>query len=122
MPPKRPVAVVVVAVLQLVFAALGLCNSAFELSGLAEQLAGANVVSNAPRLTMLDVMAYWREQLPAERAVEQAVAVLGLVLCLMMVASAAGLLALRRWGWYLAVAYAVLSILTTAGETAFNFA
>ena len=124
MPPKRPLAVVVIAVLQIVFGVVGLCGSATELSGAEEQISSISAVS-APgeaKVTQQDVLKYWRETLPGERAVEQASAVLGLVLSLLMIASAVGLLRLRTWGLLLALGYAALNLLATAAEAVYNFA
>jgi hypothetical protein len=119
MPPKRPAAVVVLAVLQVVFAALGMCNTAFQVSGLDIQL--ASLTATPGQASEADLLAYWREHVPGERAVELAEAVSDAVLAVLMVAGAVGMLRLRAWGWYLTLAYAVLDILAIAAEAVFNF-
>jgi hypothetical protein len=123
MPHKRPLAVVVIAVLQLVFGAVSLCGAVTELSGAAEQVASVSQV-NVPgeaKVTQQDVLKYWRDNLPSEWAVERVSAASGVVLSLMMIASAVGLLQMRAWGLFLALAYAALSLVLTVAEAVYNF-
>src|SRR5262249_40154317 len=84
MPQKRPLAVVVIAVLQLVFGAVSLCGAVTELSGAGEQIASVSQV-NVPgeaKVTQQDVLKYWRDNLPSEWAVERISAASGVVLSL----------------------------------------
>jgi hypothetical protein len=126
MPQKRPVAVVVIAVLQLVFGAIGLCGSAVQLTGAQNALTTATQVNPPPGQpsppTAQDIENYLEKKVPNYHTLTLADGVVDLVLSVLMVASGIGLLQLRSWGRLLAVVYAVLSILAKVAGTAFAFA
>jgi hypothetical protein len=115
MPPKRPLAVVVIAVLQLVFGVPALANYALSLAGLDRAVASLGPV-NAPGrqpLTLLDVEKRLEEKVPSYVPVQRAADGVEAGVALLMIASGIGLLMFRPWGRLLAVVYAVLSILIT---------
>jgi hypothetical protein len=116
-PAKRPVAVVVVAVLQLVFGCLALGNDALSLAGLDKAVASAGQVnaSGQQPLGLLDVENRLEERVPSYVPGKQVVAGSGIALALLMIGSGVGLLLLRPWGRPLALGYAILSILATGG-------
>jgi hypothetical protein len=115
MPPKRPVAVVVVAVLQVVFGGLALLDSASSLAGLDKALGSAGQVgpSGPHTLTLGDVETQLEARAPGYAVSKRLNAGVEGVLALLMIASGAGLLLLRPWGRLLAFVYAALSILNT---------
>lgn len=115
MPAKRPVAVVVVAVLQLVFGGLALIDSASSLAGLDKALGSAGRVgpSGPQALSLADVENQLEQRVPGYGLSKRLNAGLEGVLALLMIVSGVGLLLLRPWGRLLALVYAVLSILNT---------
>ena len=116
MPQKRPVAVVVIAALQLVFGVPALASYAFSLAGLDRAMASLGQVNpqGQQRLTLLDVEQRLEEKVPSYGPVQRAINGSGLGLAVLMIASGIGLLMFRPWGRLTAIAYAVLSILITA--------
>jgi hypothetical protein len=116
MPQKRPVAVVVIAALQLVFGVPALGSYALSLAGLDKAVASLGPVNpqGQQRLTLLDVEQRLEEKVPSYGPAQRAVNVAGVVLSLLMIVSGIGLLTFRPWGRLAAIVYAVLSILTTA--------
>src|SRR5579884_853918 len=124
MPQKRPVAVVVVAVFQLLFGVLALLDSASTLAGLDRTVAAAGQVSTSKKesVSVADVEKRLEQNVPGYGVIKQASVGLEGVLAVMMIASAIGLLRLRPWGRVLALVYAVLSIVSRLGYLAWFLA
>jgi hypothetical protein len=115
MPQKRPLAVVVIAVLQLVFGIPALGDYALSLAGLEKvvgSLGQVNTQGHQP-LTLLDVEKHLEESVPSYGPAQRALAGVEVVVTLLMIGSGIGLLLFRPWGRLLALVYAVLSILVT---------
>jgi hypothetical protein len=128
MPRTRPASVTVVAILQLVFGVLGLlCHvmtGATQLVGgtpgfgqPAAQPQGGGMEDLGKRLEKAI-----QEKAPATKALEYATSAINLFLAVLMILSGIGLLTMRSWGWYLTIAYAILSILMTIGLTGYDLA
>ena len=115
MPQKRPLVVVVIAVLQLVFGVPALGTYALSFAGLDKAVASLGQVNpqGQQRLTLLDVEKRLEEKVPSYALVQQAVNGVEIAVALLMIASGIGLLMFRPWGRLVAVVYAVLSILVT---------
>ena len=115
MPQKRPLAVVVIAVLQLVFGVPALGNYALSLAGADQAVASLGQVnpSGQQRLTLLDVEKHLQENVPGYAAVQRGGDGVETVVALSMIASGIGLLLFRPWGRVLALVYAVVSIVIT---------
>jgi hypothetical protein len=120
MPPKRPVAVVVIAVFQVVFGLLSLASYAVTLAGLDKAIASAGQARTPaqPGLSILDVENRLTEKVPSYAPVQQVLAWAETGVSLLMIVSGAGLLLLQPWGRLLAVGYALLSIVVTVAYLA----
>jgi hypothetical protein len=106
---QRPVSVTVFAVLNLVFAAFG----AFGLIGSFALFTMADAGNNPVLKIMQDNPAYktWiMLSIP-----------LGLAVCVALLASGIGLLGLKPWGRWLAIAYAIFAILQCIAGTFVNY-
>jgi hypothetical protein len=115
MPQKKPTAVVVIAILQLLFGVLSLCGPILQLSGAQKAISSATQVQpppGQPNFNQAELEKRMEEKVPSYKAMATGDAVTGLVLALMMIGSGVGLLQLQSWGRRLAMVYAVLSILT----------
>jgi hypothetical protein len=115
MPQKKPTSVVVIAVMQIVFGAIGACGSLTTLSGLQQSLQSLNQQPQAnapgqPKISAQDVQKKFEEKIPNFDLIQKAEAGVGLAVCLVMIASGIGLLKLQPWGRMLAILYAFLSI------------
>jgi hypothetical protein len=120
MPHKRPLAVVVIAVLQLVFGVPALGDYALSLAGLDKAVASLGPV-NPPgrqRLTLLDVEKHLEDHVPSYAAAQRALNGGEIVVTLLMIGSGIGLLMFRPWGRSVAIGYAILSILATVSYLA----
>jgi hypothetical protein len=124
MPQKRPLAVVVIAVLQLVFGVPALGTYALSFAGLDKAVASLGQVNQEgqQRLTLLDVEKRLEERVPSYGPVQQAVNGAEIAVTLLMIASGIGLLMFRPWGRLAAIVYAVLSILVTMASLAWYLA
>jgi hypothetical protein len=125
MPQKKPTAVVVIAILQVVFGLIGLCGTVVQLSGAQKALLNATQV-NQPQgqanVSPEAIQSHLEKKIPNYHAIETGDAVVDLVLCVLMLVSAVGLLQMRSWGRLLALGYAVLSILAHLASVVLTFA
>jgi hypothetical protein len=121
--------VVVVAILQIVFGVLGLgCGGYAGVSGVyvmtnaqynpkktpsvyEEKLAGSD--SSGLPLDQNDLQVEWIRRVPSYGLAESLIALASLFLALLMIASGVGLFFMQSWARWLAVGYAVLSMLET---------
>lgn len=121
-PPKRPVAVLVIAVLHFAFGGFflmcGLCGAGFQLIG--QNTALVNPGQQAPAMTD-DMDRFIAEKLPYARAVQWAMLAKNLGTALLMIVAGVGLLQMRRWGWILSIVYALLSFLVQPAEVLYNY-
>jgi hypothetical protein len=115
MPQKKPTSVVVIAVLQIVFGAIGACGAVSTLSGVAQSIQAMNPPpqNNAPgqpKVSAQDVQKKFEQKIPNFDLIQKAEAGIGLAVSLVMIASGIGLLKLLPWGRMLAILYGFLSI------------
>ena len=127
MPQKKPVSVVVIAVLQIVFGALGACGALTTLSGLQQSLQSLNQQPQAnapgqPKISQQDVQKKFEEKIPHFDVIQKGEAAVNLVVSLIMLASGIGLLKLQQWGRMLAILYGILSIALHLWAVVFAFA
>lgn len=125
-PQKRPALVTVVAIINLSFGILGvLCLSCagFGLAMIvpALQKAPAKPGGPDPMRDLKDLFDVF-DKIPGYSTVMLASGVLSLVMSAVLLASGVGLLKMRGWGRMLALAYAVYSLLSAVGMTAYSMA
>lgn len=110
---KRPVVLIVLAVLQIGFAVLGFCcgGPAMILSGGLDAL--VHLQDRFPKQEQqLDqdlIWSYVGERLPWFDVYIYGTSMISVVLCAMMIVGAVGMLRLRRWGWNVTLAWALTS-------------
>lgn len=110
---KRPVVLIVFAVVQIVFAVFGFCcgGPALILSGGLDAL--LHLQDRFPKQEQqLDQNLVWSfvaERLPWFDVYMYGTSIVSLVLCVMMIVGAVGMLRLRAWGWYVTLAWAMTS-------------
>jgi hypothetical protein len=131
MPRKKPAAVVVIAILQIVFGSLGLCAGLYGLSGIQERLnasmyqnnnmAAANAKGAQP-FNPADMQKQIETKIPHYNEMQKASSGATTVLALMMIVSGIGLLMMQAWARVLAIVYAILSILVTIGSVIYSAA
>jgi hypothetical protein len=128
MPRSKPTAVTVIAILQLIFGGLGLCIALANLAGLPQQMAALNQ-QNVQKLppaqrppTQAELEEKVEKHLPSYQAIQKGSLAGSAVLCVLMLLSGIGLLAMRPWGRFVAITYAVLSILYTVASLVFTAA
>lgn len=120
MPPYRPTAVVVIAILHFVFGGLGiiggLCtggSQALRSFGVSGSLQGQNGAA--------DYETVIEQKAPSYRIVKPASVAGDLLISVLMIVSGFGLLEMRPWGQTLSILYAVLSILLKIGSSIYAF-
>jgi hypothetical protein len=116
MPRRRPTAVLVIAILQLLFGGLGLfcsiCGGVMDMTGMPRmqaQPADSRAVQQARRKEVTEQVL--PERIPLYWAYTVTNRVSSLLSSILMVVSGVGLLLMRSWGRWLAVVYAALSLL-----------
>jgi hypothetical protein len=112
MRPERPVSVLVLAILNIVFGILGLLSGLCGLTvfGLAAGgQVGAEAYAEMQRVGGLGAIAFQFVQPSCS-----------LIFCPMLIASGIGLLRMKPWAWWLAVVYAVYCTLMTLAQTVFE--
>jgi hypothetical protein len=114
---RRPVPVLVIAILQLVFGGFGvvcgLCGAVGSLAGDPSKWGGQFGAQTDPAPAKLQELNKQIEEqkVPAAKAYHVINQVLNWVLSFLMIASGLGLLAMHSWARWLAVGYAALSLL-----------
>ena len=114
--PRRPTALVVVAILNLIFGGFWLlCGGAglaLNESGAAEWLAKfqKNQPGQIKGLSYGEIMVQVAERVPSFVVVQRIAAIAGLLTSLLLVLSGIGLLRLRAWGRYLGFAYVAVQL------------
>jgi hypothetical protein len=136
MQKKRPAGVIVIAVLQLVFALLSIYGaiqgaltnpeaaSKQQLEQMQQQMQAQMQAQQQqhPGQKPIDpeqLKAIFEKRLPDIIRYNQPLEIGDLVLCLLMIASAVGLLMMKSWGRYAAILYAFLSIMWRVAYVAF---
>jgi hypothetical protein len=113
MPPaNRPIAVVAMAVINFVFGGLAICCCGCFGMVFLLLPAFANRLPKDAANMQVDMLL----ELPAYRALNVASAFLGVAMALFLVISTSGLLAMRPWGRFGCIAYAVLQIIIQMAE------
>jgi hypothetical protein len=115
MPRKRPTSVLVLAILNFVVAAFGLCGLGLELSSEALLRFVEKSKQMSPELKeqveqQKDLANALETGVPGWNTAEAGRLIVRGLLTLLLVVSGIGLILLRRWGWALALGYAILSI------------
>jgi hypothetical protein len=128
---RRPTAVLVIAILHLVFGGLGLVctlgGGLMDLAGTQQALAKAGDAQQRQQAAQQQRRKEVTEQVHAERiplyrAYTVTNRVLSTLFCIVLVAAGLGLLHMQSWARWLSVGYAVLSILANLGVFVYTIA
>jgi hypothetical protein len=125
MPRKKHPAVVVVAILQLVFGSIGLCLALYNLSGLPKRMAAASQQNLPPgqrQFSQEEIEKRLEQRFPNYHLMEKAQQGASAFMCLLMITSGIGLLLMQVWARFLTIGYAVLSILLTIANVIYAVA
>jgi hypothetical protein len=133
MQKKRPTAVLVIAILQLVFGGLSLLQALQHLTAdpqaemqqqLRMQQAMQQNQGNAgkkPPFTPEDVQEYVADKIPRLLAYGWPLGIANAVLCVLMIVSGTGLLLMRNWARHLSILYAVGAVAYRVAYLCFLF-
>lgn len=114
---QRPTAVLVIAILQLVFGSIGLICSLCNVAGQAAQgqlMQGNNAAQIEQRELEAKIERGMEERFAHAKLIQYGQIGLDVVLSVLMIVSGLGLLQLQSWGRQLAICYGVLSLLAKA--------
>jgi hypothetical protein len=110
--PNRPTAVLVIAILHLVFGSLGLLCSIIQASGAGKQLQQMQAKMDPKQGQLQEKLEQALEaEIPGYSTVEMASSVVSMFLCFMLLACGVGLLGMHVWARFGSIAYGVVSIL-----------
>jgi hypothetical protein len=107
---NRPSAVLVIAILQIVFGVLGLLGRVYS---------GGVLLAGAPQQPELEVLL--RQWVPHHEKILYGGIVLGLISCAVMIVSGTGLLGMRRWARPLTIGYVFYNIAITVAGVVYAF-
>ncbi len=117
--PKRPAAVLVIAILHFLVAAWMTCGGIGQLTGAANALGKMGNDPESERLERQMEQAVERS-FPAFKMYEKAEAVAGLLLAVVLVVAGVGLILMRAWARVLSYVYALAAILNVIAGSVIN--
>jgi hypothetical protein len=122
-PVNRPTSVLVIAILQFIFAGLwvliDLCGGAAQLSGGSPGMGGRGGQAEMQMQMQRDIEAAAARRLPSYKAVSLILVLLDLVLCGIMIGGGVGLMQMQPWGRTLTIVYALFSLVMKVAQIAF---
>jgi hypothetical protein len=122
MPRKRPTAVTVMGILNIIFGSLGLLCSLCSGIMVLTNMAGANAGVGGPNNVQVEMMKMVEAEVPAYQAVQIAQVIFYFILSVMLLMSGIGLLNMQNWARMAAIAYAVIDIVVRIAALVYQLA